>query len=1817
MITGLDLIGTVAAARLRRDLVSLLVSGDGGSVARYSLHKLKPAEVAAIARAILGDSELGPGVTLRIPRRLVEEEEGVDPAVLTDENAAWARNAEVDTPMLVFASAADDLADTTSLITPVGAPELKEEYALWVAAAGDGLGLPEPQPAVWASALRGLREADDISLEHFAEYVAQTRARIAVDGQPLVNALGWALPALQVPRHSTAFVGLKAKDQEQASKWKRLFGQLVAPRRAQLRKQQASGRGGIEREALDAQYARVKGDMTPEVQAVAKAFIAAQPGWGDAAAALAKLEWEADRTNLLFENLKEQKTNNLAVQTLGYFEMEQPDRLTDVEREYLKGLQKRRTTGEPREDDVEFYEKFRGEFKDRRTLKAKWDRFIYGKGVETDDFLVGLLLAVEKLYEQADEIRGKRRLVIRSQKRTPKEWFDVNAEVLRYFSLRYNGLVALTDKFIKWDTPHLFKLEELFAKRARNKSYKLSTSVARSAVQIKFELELLVTPAGGTERKTAATQLVWEGRPAALGMELPKDLARAVKQPFSRCTVEARSVSRKGKLQSVSLDDATTLEPAFDRDAGSLIGTVDSKRDIAKRWREALDAAVRDGRVHPQGEAVLREAWDRFAGAYHGALDAWARKGIAGPEPLVQAEAFGELLGALAKHARGDLNRQKLWEPVMQVGVAAVEGGRPTVIVAPWHPLRLAAAAVKLRSVAGLLEHFVRAEDVNFGDTRLFFADLCEELRHPYYPEVVIGYDGDRPVLLAVSETRNDYSLAERPVHEAGDGATNENPRDAADRVRELLRRYLELQPHEQANLSVALYNCDSTRLPLAAVSALADFPEDDAEEVRCNVVLRHHDTARLGRLYGQMLESVDADPDAVVASETSRNFMAKLRVGIMLDPAQMPTGPNGKSIDVAFLQDVVSRRAQIEWLPVGPDATADLLHHVPARWAYKRSAAEDELKSTSYLSCPRQPNAGWAYMAAVQAIATARDPVEGARLLPARQIVFQDANVHTLFREVHGLAEWVVNYDDLLDKRQLQNQGVNVIRYQRRRGHGRNLIVSSSSPMRVLRVLVKRRLMELDLALPEERVGVLADRLINEASAISGDIVLRAAKQGVFAGELIGVVLSKAMAAEEMGPGASVGWFFLDDYAQWLGQREGRIADVLGLSAVEHEGVVGLRVVVTEAKYVGAEALADERKSSQQQLSETVRRMHDALFGNPGRLDRDLWLSRLGDLLLDSTGGPAADTRIFESLRTAVRDGSVPIELKGYSHVFVWGPLDAAVAPSQTEIPRLPGCVQEIFDRELLRALLRAYEAREPLIPVRERLGDERPWLTKRFEHPAPPVRWTVATGLPEPDGPDDAAGAPVAAAPGVSTDAVVDTGGASGSDSGSSGPAGRNASATAVSGNGYPASGPVGAPGAPEHPPQAVPQTGQRVLDAEGGGPSTTAGGYGPHLQGLIDRFATAADSAADTEWMSLAERRLRSALLGYRLSARVVGTRLTPNAALFRLEGSDNLTTQQIEARRTELLTTHALPVLSVTARPGEIVVAVERPRRQIIPLHDVLRRRQLHRRSGEINASLILGVRELDGEIQYLNLWEPFAGQPQHAPHTLIAGTTGSGKSVLLQNLLLDICATNSPRLAHIFMIDPKMGVDYPAVKRLPHLQGGIITEQSAAQNVLESLLVEMDRRYSVFAEREVKNLPRYNAKVTPEERLPAIFYVHDEFAEWMMTPDYKDAVSSGVARLGVKARAAGIHLIFAAQRPDNTVFPMQLRSNLDNRLVLKVADEGTSQIALNAKGGERLLGNGHLAARLSGEPDIVFAQVPFLSDDDFEEAAAALRADCDE
>ena len=249
---------------------------------------------------------------------------------------------------------------------------------------------------------------------------------------------------------------------------------------------------------------------------------------------------------------------------------------------------------------------------------------------------------------------------------------------------------------------------------------------------------------------------------------------------------------------------------------------------------------------------------------------------------------------------------------------------------------------------------------------------------------------------------------------------------------------------------------------------------------------------------------------------------------------------------------DVIARHAGLEWYPE-TCVRVESGTFIPARWTRRRPAATDDMKSVVYLCCPVQTNEGWAFITALTTFIKGDwDGLETPRLLPARKLDFNDPLTASIFNEIHSLGTWVVNYDELLDRRQLLNQNVKVIRCKQGGTQGRNILISSTAPLSLLRLMVLKRIKDLNLELSDAEYRDLTEKFISDANEISGDLVLRAAKRGRNASELMGVVLSRYMIRQELGTSRRFGWYFLDDYAEWLGQREEQIADILALAPEE-----------------------------------------------------------------------------------------------------------------------------------------------------------------------------------------------------------------------------------------------------------------------------------------------------------------------------------------------------------------------------------------------------------------------------------------------------------------------------------------------------------------------------------------------------------------------------------------------------------------------------------------------------------------------------------------
>jgi DNA segregation ATPase FtsK/SpoIIIE, S-DNA-T family len=1768
----LNLIGKVAVEFLKKNIGS----DNSEGIARFLLDRLSGSQVSVICKEILADEYLKEIVDIKIPVELAVGND-LPESIITNERTTRLRHSVTEKPVLLLANNNDDQGPSLRNIFTIGANDLKANINLWVKVITSDLPYingSERLMNIWKKALIGLLSVTDCSLEMFSSYIVLTREKIINDGATLIDALGWALPALKIPRDSGYFYAIPENRQTYKNNWAKSFKELKIKRSYYLFKLTPT-REVIENEQLNNSFDEVKEYIPEHIHPDIQNFINSKPGWTSESDILANYEWESDHIGSFFSGIKVSKKSSLSEETREFLEDEFSDLLTEEDEDYLDLLEKRKAK-EPNDDDISFYEKHRYQIENNKKLKAKWDKFIYGKPIECTDFLVGFLQAIERLFAQSESTRGKKIIKVKTQKSDRRSsWLNMNTDLGLYFCTRYKGLEMITSPLIEWDTSWLFKYDELIEdERKRHqgngkKSYKKNTSVAKTSRQIKFYIELYYEDEHGIEQD-CKVQLLWEGTTNAIGSELFNDLNRLSENPFQKSNVSKNPISKKGKLQGISLSDVYTFQAVYRQNRGSLVGVYEKEKDINLQFIQELKNARAENRIDENGYTHILNSWNSFSQEYKRALRLWVDEGLISDTHVNQSKLYGELLNTLSKYAKGDINRIKLWYPIIKIGVIEINDTKPLAVIPPWNPYRMAALAVKMKQTNEIIKYLLLTEDFDFGDAKLYFNELVQDIEHPYYPEVCLGFNGDDvPEVLSITDTLYDYSLMEMPIAKMGDQETNEDPKEASDKLTDLLGRYLELQPHEGANLGVVLYNSDSTRLPQAIVDSVSKLNSKD-DNIRCQVVLRHRDTNKLNQIYSKMVEGADSDPDMFVPSEVTNDFMAKLRIGVMAHQSSVSEKEEGKPFDLVFLQDVISRQSNFDWIKVRTTHTPDNMDLYPARWSRRRPSAKDELKSTTYLVCPSQTAEGWEYLKFVKSIHRSIDEEEGIYFLPSRQINFQSNETKNIFEESHKLGEWVANYDELLDRRLLKSQGVNIIKYQHNKTNGANLVVSTTTSLKLLKIILKRKFKALNLSISGDDIDKLTDYFIEEANELSGDIVLRAAKIGRYASELIGVVLSKLIIKEEVDKDASIGWYFLDDYASWLGKKEEQIADILALNPFEEDGKYYLKIIVSEAKFVDIKNVSNSKKTSKKQLIDTVSRINNALFGEPKRLDQSLWLSKISDLLVEGTIYMQNSSASIEEWRDLIRTGQVEIEIKGYSHVFVPTAIDSSdtLESEQVKINEVGNSYQEIYSRDSVRELILATLGEEPLYTVRSKFATEVTW--KKFT-PSLPSEKTEINQANQDEKPDE----------------VLDKGNQNNSKNEFNRESEQLSFADTTDRS----------------------TTNEEEIDDERRDEqnSTLSNGevqveYDNHnlSDWIINNVNEENQNESDKEWLAKVVNSLKAALATYNLQGKVLETRLTPNAAIIRLKGSDRLRVEDIEKKKSQLLTTHALNIINVLPQPGEIVVFVERPERETISLANVWNARKLKNDVKDTNLNFVIGVKEVDGELLYLNLGGPFAGLEQHAPHTLIAGETGSGKSVLIQTLILDICATNSTDTAKIYLIDPKYGVDYQNLEELPHLAEGIVIDRSRAAVILEELVEEMESRYLRFREYKVPNLKEYNEKVPEDKKMPFIYLIHDEFADWMLIDEYKSTVSSTVQRLGVKARAAGIHLIFAAQRPDKEALPMQLRDNLGNRLILKVGSTGTSEIALGEKGAENLLGRGHLVARLSGEPSLIFAQVPFIS-----------------
>lgn len=338
-------------------------------------------------------------------------------------------------------------------------------------------------------------------------------------------------------------------------------------------------------------------------------------------------------------------------------------------------------------------------------------------------------------------------------------------------------------------------------------------------------------------------------------------------------------------------------------------------------------------------------------------------------------------------------------------------------------------------------------------------------------------------------------------------------------------------------------------------------------------------------------------------------------------------------------------------------------------------------------------------------------------------------------------------------------------------------------------------------------------------------------------------------------------------------------------------------------------------------------------------------------------------------------------------------------------------------------------------------------------------------------------------------------------------------------------------------------------------------------------------------------------------FKIGGDVISTYVGPVVTTFEFRPSADVKVSRILNLQDDL--TMALMAKSIRIQapiPGKDVVGIEVPNDEIqtIYLREILESEVFKNAKSPLTIALGKDI-----------VGNAFVTDLKKLPHLLIAGTTGSGKSVGINSMLLSLLYRNSPKTLRLMMIDPKM-LEFSIYNDIPHLLTPVITDPKKAVNALSNMVAEMERRYRLMAEAKTKNIENYNEKMKElgEEELPFIVVIIDELADLMMTAG-KD-VEFYIGRLAQMARASGIHLIVATQRPSVDVVTGLIKANLPSRISYKVGQKIDSKVILDAMGAESLLGRGDCLFTPPGTSSIVRLHAPFASEFEIEKIVDFLK-----
>lgn len=364
---------------------------------------------------------------------------------------------------------------------------------------------------------------------------------------------------------------------------------------------------------------------------------------------------------------------------------------------------------------------------------------------------------------------------------------------------------------------------------------------------------------------------------------------------------------------------------------------------------------------------------------------------------------------------------------------------------------------------------------------------------------------------------------------------------------------------------------------------------------------------------------------------------------------------------------------------------------------------------------------------------------------------------------------------------------------------------------------------------------------------------------------------------------------------------------------------------------------------------------------------------------------------------------------------------------------------------------------------------------------------------------------------------------------------------------------------------------------------------------------------DLTEKPEWLMTQVDQLNTTLLDFNIEGQVIDSKKGPTVTRHEIALEPGVNVKKILNIQDNITMSLAATAVRIEAPiPGKPFVGVEVPNveKDMVRFGNIVDDPQFL--DSDKPLQVALGM-DIDGSHVYANI--------ESMPHGLIAGATNSGKSVCVNTILVSLLLKNSPDDLRLILIDPKM-VELAPYNDLPHLITPVITDSKVASQALSWAVEEMERRFMIFASSRARNLQSYNENIAQGivegDKMPRIVIIIDELADLIMAASKE--VEDSIQRLTQKARAAGIHLIVATQRPTTDVIKGTIKSNIPVRIAFKVASFVDSTTILDGAGAEALLGRGDMLLKISDAP--VRLQGAYISDDEIYEVTSMIKAQQD-